>query len=180
MHAMSRSIVRVATAPQASPPAGESLRRLIPVVVLSIVGLSAMVGCGPAGFTFHPVSGKLTIGGKVPSKVQVSLYPVSGKGPIASGAVDAATGQFQLTSSGGANKPSGKGAVAGKYKVVLNTSTGAGGMTPEEAMAQYAQTGQGKAPAAPKAEFPKEFGSASTSPKEVEIKAGPNTLDLAL
>lgn len=177
---MSRSIARLATPFQAAPTAGESLRRLIPVAVLSIVVVSAMVGCGPAGFTFHPVSGKLTIGGKVPSNVQVSLYPVGGKGPIASGAVDAATGQFQLTSSGGANKPSGKGAVAGKYKVVLNSSGGAPGMTPDQAMKQYQQTGQGKAPAAPKAEFPKEFGSASTSPKEVEIKAGPNTLDLAL
>lgn len=154
-------------------------RRLGVSLCLGVFAL--LVGCAPSGFTFHPVSGKLTIGGKVPSNVQISLYPVSGNGPIASGTVDAATGQFQLTSSGGVNKPVGKGAVAGKYKVVLNSSSGgAGPMSPEDAMKQYQGIGQGKAPAAPKATFPKEFGSASTSPKEVEIKAGPNSLDLAL
>lgn len=146
-------------------------------VALAVLALGGMSGCGSSEFTFHPVSGKLSIGGKVPPNVQVSLYPVSGKGPIASGAVDA-NGQFTLTSSGGVGKPSGKGAVAGKYKVVLNTGGGAAGST-EEMMKQYSGGG-GKAPAAPTASFPKEYGSASTSPKEVEIKAGPNSLDLAL
>lgn len=138
-----------------------------------------MVGCGEGGPAIHPTTGKLTIGGQVPPGVQVSLFPVSGNGPIASGMVDAATGQFSLTTAGRVGKAAGKGAAAGKYKVVLSAASG-GAPSPEEIMKQYSNTGNGKAPAAPKASFPKEFGSASTSPKEVEIKPGPNTLDLAL
>ena len=178
---MSRLTPRTVLTVLRRPFADRVQRRRVIARCLALGAVVAFAGCGPAGFTFHPVSGKLTIDGKVPSNVQVSLYPVSGKGPIASGTVDASSGQFQLTSSGGVNKPSGKGAVAGKYKVVLNSSSGAaGGMSPEDAMKQYQGIGQGKSPAAPKASFPKEFGSASTSPKEVEVKAGPNTIDLAL
>ena len=154
-----------------------SFRR--PLLVAGLLVLVAAVGCAPAGPSFHPVSGKLTVGGKVPANVQISLYPVDGKGPIASGTVDSSSGQFTLTSSGGVGKAAGKGAVAGKYKVVLNSSSGGTG-SPEEMMKQYSGGGAGKAPSAPKASFPKEFGSASTSPKEVEIKSGPNSLDLAL
>lgn len=149
----------------------------LPVFVASLVAFAAVAGCGPAGPSFEPVTGKLTVGGQVPANVQVSLYPLNGKGPIASGSVDASSGQFTLTSSAGVGKPSAKGAVAGKYKVVLNTVGGPSG-TKEEMMKQY--SGGGKAPAAPKLSFPKEFGAASTSPKEVEIKSGPNSLDLAL
>lgn len=147
----------------------------------ALLGAIALVaaGCGSGGPAVHPASGKLTIGGQVPAGVQLSLFPVSGNGPIASGMVDAATGQFSLTTAGSVGKPAGKGAVAGKYKVVLSAA-GGGQPSQEEIMKQYANTGSGKAPAAPKASFPKEFGSASTSPKEVEIKPGPNTLDIAL
>lgn len=177
---MSHPLARLDRRPSAAAP-GVIPRGCRLGISLCLGVVAVLVGCGPSGFTFHPVSGKLTIDGKVPANVQISLYPVGGKGPIASGTVDAASGQFQLTSNGGVNKPVGKGAVAGKYKVVLNASSaGAGGMSPEDAMKQYQGIGQGKAPAAPKATFPKEFGSASTSPKEVEIKAGPNSLDLAL
>ena len=150
-----------------------------PVLVAGLLLLAAAVGCGEAGPSFHPVSGKLTIGGKVPANVQISLYPVGGKGPIASGTVDSSSGQFTLTSSAGVGKAPGKGAVAGKYKVVLNSASGGAG-SPEEMMKQYSGGGGGKAPSTPKPSFPNEFGSASTSPKEVEIKSGPNSLDLAL
>lgn len=155
-----------------------STRRGLSLALLGALSIAA-VGCGAGGPAIHPASGKLTIGGQVPAGVQVSLFPVSGNGPIASGMVDSATGQFSLTTAGSVGKPAGKGAAAGKYKVVLSAASG-GAPSPEEIMKQYANTGNGKAPAAPKATFPKEFGSASTSPKEVEIKPGPNTLDIAL
>ena len=161
--------------PSGDPSLVRSSRRSL-LICATIVAATA-IGCGAGGPSFHPVTGKLTIGGQVPANVQVSLYPVGGKGPIASGSVDAASGQFTLTSSGGVGKQSAKGAVAGKYKVVLNAAGGAAGSN-EDMMKQYG--GGGKAPAAPKASFPKEFGAASTSPKEVEIKSGPNNLDLAL
>ncbi len=147
-----------------------------------LLGAVALVvaGCGAGGPSFSPVGGKLTVDGKVPANVQVSFYPVDGKGPIASGNVDAGTGRYDLTSSGGVGKPAGKGAVAGKYKVVLNAGGGAGAASPEAMMAQYSGNNQGKAPAAPKAAFKKEYGSASTSPKEVEVKSGTNSIDLDL
>ena len=93
-----------------------------------LFGAVALVvaGCGAGGPSFNPVGGKLTVDGKVPANVQVSFYPVDGKGPIASGNVDAGTGRYDLTSSGGVGKPAGKGAVAGKDKVVLNAGGGAG------------------------------------------------------
>lgn len=140
-----------------------------------------VAGCGAGGPSFHPVGGKLTIDGKIPENVQVSFYPVDGKGPIASGTVDAATGRYDLTSSGGVGKPAGKGAVAGKYKVVLNASGGGGGAgSPEAMMAQYAGGNKGKSPAMPKASFKKEYSAASSSPKEVEVKSGSNAIDLEL
>ena len=157
-----------------------SRRSLGVTVSLVAAGVMFISGCGPAGPSFQPVGGKLTVEGKTPSGVQISFYPVSGKGPIASGTVDAATGRYDLTSSGGVGKAAGKGAVAGKYKVVLNAGGGAGGAagSAEAMKAQYG--GGGKAPTVPKASFPKEYGSASTSPKEVEVKSGANTIDLDL
>jgi hypothetical protein len=148
---------------------------------LLLAGVALVVaGCGAGGPAFNPVSGKLTIDGQIPASVQVSFYPVDGKGPIASGVVDAGTGRYELTSSGGVGKPAGKGAVIGKYKVVLNVG-GATATSTEAMMAQYSGgNNQGKAPALPKASFKKEFGSASTSPKEVEVKSGANVIDLAL
>jgi hypothetical protein len=152
-----------------------------PVHALLLGAVAFVVsGCGAGGPSFHPVGGKLTVDGKVPANVQISFYPVDGKGPIASGNVDAGTGRYDLTSSGGVGKPAGKGAVAGKYKVVLNAGGGAGAGSPEAMMAQYSGNNQGKAPAAPKASFKKEYGSASTSPKEVEVKSGTNSIDLDL
>jgi len=149
-----------------------------------LLGALALVvaGCGAGGPSFNPVGGKLTVDGKVPANVQISFYPVDGKGPIASGTVDAGTGRYDLTSSGGVGKPAGKGAVAGKYKVVLNAGGAAAGAGSTEAMmAQYSGgNNQGKAPALPKASFKKEYGSASTSPKEVEVKSGANAIDLDL
>lgn len=148
---------------------------------LGLVAAALVIaGCG-GGPSFNPVSGKLTIDGQIPANVQVSFYPVDGKGPIASGAVDATSGRYELTSSGGVGKPAGKGAVAGKYKVVLNTIAASSGASPEAMMAQYSgANNQGKAPAVPKASFKKEYGSATTSPKEVEVKSGANSIDLQL
>jgi len=166
------------SSPMTTLPLLRRSRRMLALITLSAAGAVVAVGCGPQGFSFHPVGGKLTIGGKPAAGVQVSFFPVSGTGPIASGNVDAATGRYDLTSSGGVGKPAGKGAVAGKYKVVLN-SVGGGAAADMEAMkAQYG--GGGKPPAAPKDSFPKEYGSSTTSPKEVEVKPGANTIDLDL
>ena len=156
-----------------------SMLKPVHALLLGSVAL-VVAGCGAGGPSFNAVGGKLTVDGKVPANVQVSFYPVDGKGPIASGNVDAGTGRYDLTSSGGVGKPAGKGAVAGKYKVVLNAGGATGAASPEAMMAQYSGNNQGKAPAQPKAAFKKEYGSASTSPKEVEVKSGANSIDLDL
>ena len=128
-------------------------------------------GCKPAGPDVHPVTGTLTIGGQPAQNVQISLYPADASAQMATGLVDAG-GRFALvTGNKGAN-----GAMAGKYKVVL---------TPYEASSMEADaarytSGKGKPPAPPKAEFPKEYLAPDTSPKEVEVKPGPNTIDHAL
>ena len=155
-----------------------SMLQPIRALLLGAVAL-VVAGCGAGGPSFNPVGGKLTVDGKVPANVQVSFYPVDPKGTIASGNVDAGTGRYELTSSGGVGKPAGKGAAAGKYKVVLNAVGGASAASTEAMMAQYGNS-QGKAPAQPKAAFKKEYGSASTSPKEVEVKSGANSIDLDL
>ena len=99
----------------------------VALVVMLVMVVMVTTGCSAGGQAFNPVSGKLTIDGQIPANVQVSFYPVDGKGPIASGNVDAGTGRYELTSSGGVGKAAGKGAVAGKYKVVLNVGGSAAG-----------------------------------------------------
>lgn len=66
--------------------------------------------------------------------------------------------------------------MTGKFKVVLAQMAGA---TTQDAAAQY-QSGGGKAPGVTKASFPEEFLSAETSTKEVEVKSGPNIINLDL
>jgi hypothetical protein len=80
-----------------------------------------------------------------------------------------ATGKFTIITNGD------KGANPGKYKVVLTTQSAAantgGAYSLEEAMkqsGQYAKTGGPPKPAA--LPFPVEWGSATTSPKDVEVK----------
>lgn len=138
----------------------------------TVVALAlASPGCKPAGPDVHPVTGKLTIDGQPAQNVQIALYPAGGSGQMATGRVDAGGGFSLVTGNKGA-----KGAMVGKYKVVLTPIEES---SMEADAARYA-SGKGKPPTPPKAEFPKEYLSAESSPKEVEVKPGPNTIDIAL
>lgn len=133
-----------------------------------------IVGCGPTGPALHPVTGKVTLKGAPASGLQVSFMPVDAKQMAASGKVDG--GSYTLYSNAGA------GAMAGKYKVVIaQAAAGSGGPpTPEQMAAQYAGNRQGGGPAQDKPSFPSEYSAADTTPLEVEVKAGPNTIDIPL
>ena len=133
------------------------------VVLLGVV-VVALVGCPSSGPNTSPVTGKVTIKGQPATGVRITFAPVEQANQTATGAV-AADGTYSLF-SGNEGKP---GAMAGKYKVVLM-----GGAAPAEAMYQ-----SGKAPPpVQEGPVPKEWASPLTTPKEVEVKAGPNTIDI--
>lgn len=143
-------------------------------VVASMAVAVLLVGCGPTGPALHPVTGKVTIGGSPASGIQVSFMPVDAKQMTASGKVEG--GSYTLFSNAG------KGAIAGKYKVVLSQAAAGGGgaPTPEQMAAQYSGNRQGGAAVKDKPSFPAEYSAADTTPLEVEVKAGPNTIDIPL
>jgi hypothetical protein len=146
------------------------MRLRFPTVAMVLVAAIA-AGCKPAGPDVHPVTGTLTIGGQPAQNVQIALYPADGSAQMATGRVDA-SGRFALVTG---NKGA-KGAMAGKYKVVLTPYE----ESSMEADAARYTSGKGKSPTPPKASFPKEYLAPDSSPKEVEVKPGPNTIDLAL
>jgi len=140
------------------------------VVALVCLGLA---GCGPAGPKTAPVKGTLTIDGKAADNIQITFAPVDSSLPTASGQVS--NGSFELF-TGAEGK---KGAVPGKYKVVLAQM---GGTSQEEMKAAYqAKTGRkSEAPAAPKATFPEKYKTPATSDKEVEVKPGSNEIKIEI
>jgi len=143
--------------------------RCASVAMFLVAAIAA--GCKPAGPDVHPVTGTLTVGGQPAQNVQVAFYPAAGSAQMATGRVDA-SGRFALVTG---NKGV-KGAMAGKYKVVLSQLEDD---SMEAAAARYASA-KGKPPGRAKPSFPKEYLAPDSSPKEVEVKPGPNTIDLAL
>lgn len=135
------------------------------------LALVVIAGCGPAGPAVQPVSGTLTIGGAPAKNVQIVFHPVDAGGLLASGQVDP-SGVYTLRSG----NTGAKGALVGKYKVVLSSFEDE---SMEAATARYT-SGAGKPSAPAKPAFPKEYLAAATSPKEVEVKPGPNTIDIAV
>jgi len=136
-----------------------------------------LAGCSgdvQQGGKLAPVKGKVTIKGAPAKGVQINLYPTGGsKSPMASGNCKD-DGTYVISNADGR-----EGAAPGKYKVVLVqiTGGGAGGNT--------AYTGGAAAPKNPNVRpgmpdptFPDEWLTADTSPKEVEIKSGDNTVNV--
>ena len=157
-------------------PAGTFVTKDLPkqagiLVFSGVLFLTGTIGCGPGGPSVYPVAGTVTIEGQPAQAVQVVLTPVAGNQQVAAGVTDA-SGRYQLTWGSTARS----GAEAGRYKVMLNQLSTE---TEEELMARYSGGGR-KAPETPKASIPKEYSSADTSPKEVEVTAGTNTIDIEL
>lgn len=139
---------------------------------LSCLLLLCALGCSGGGadkpLPLYPVTGSLIVGGKPLENVFVQLLPVDLTSKAKPGAATTdAEGKFVIRTNGD------KGANPGKYKVVLGTSGAAANpnkqVTLEEATkmsGQYAKTRGIPVETLP---YPKEWGTAATTPKEVEV-----------
>jgi len=139
-------------------------------VSLALLGTASLVflaGCsgGGTGPNTVPVKGTLTIDGQPAKDVTITLSPLDSKLPVATGQVS--NGAFELRTG----KEGKLGAVPGRYKVTLTA------MISTEAAAAAYKPGM-KGPPKIEASFPSKYASASTSDKEVEVKAGSNELKI--
>lgn len=160
--------------------------------------LLVTAGCGSSKPPAYPVQGKITGGTSSVAGVVVSFAPLDADLGVYSSGIVKDDGTYSLETTDG--RP---GAVAGKYKVVLALGPGkmqaameavgknpraAGGGGPRMPMMRpgMAAPPGGFSSAAksgpPKFErpFPDSYSSASTSPKEVEVKSGSNVIDIQL
>lgn len=153
---------------------------LLCLVAALSVGL---VGCGggASGPNTAAVKGTLSINGAPANDIQITFMPSDATGVAASGTVK--NGQFELFTTGGK-----RGAVPGKYKVVLVAAAAmpgspAGGSAPpsSDAMMSKYKSAKGKTPGSDeKPPFPEKYKSAATSDKEVEVKSGSNDIKIEI
>jgi hypothetical protein len=144
-----------------------SLNRLL-AAVMAFSSL-ATIGCGQSGNA--TVTGTVSIKGQpAPEGVGITFSPVPGSPAeqlLATGRIDT-QGKYTLF-SGNEGTP---GARPGKYKVFLS---------PKPSDGAYMESGKGSQP--PKIDLgpiPKEYTLPETSPKEVEVKGGENTIDIQI
>jgi len=132
------------------------------------------VGCGPSGLKTSPVTGKVTIDGQPAVNCRIDFQPIHEANQVASGQI-AEDGSYTLL-TGVSGTP---GAMVGKYKVVLVPMGGDMAMGDEEP--DY-MSGSADPTAGPESEepgmVPKEYMSAETTPKEVEVTSGANTINI--
>ena len=133
--------------------------------MLAVIGAA---GCGDAyeGPKLYPLSGKITVNGQPPGN-QFRVYLVaSSPGTPEPQLLVQEDGSYQaLTGNKGW-----EGAAAGKYKVVLEAQ-------------RSGEAAYGGGAAAPQATLPQElaaYGSAETSPQEIEVTAGSNSIDISI
>lgn len=138
----------------------ESMRDYL-VKMLAIAGMVALCGCGGGGDTpkLGNVIGKVTIDGKPSQHVIVTFTPVAG-GRSSSGLTDD-LGNFKLIYSS-----SGMGASVGRHVVTISANTE---YTDEELNNPKIDLTK------PKIDIPQDYLKMK---KEVEVKAGSNTIDL--
>lgn len=137
-----------------------------------------IMGCGPGGPATVPVSGTITKAGQPLPNVSITLIDNSKPDQTASGMSDSA-GKFELT-YGTIGK---KGAVAGKYKVVLSGGSAPPTVPTGEAVGTYGgggKPGVGGGSPMPVVDTPydKAWASPETSPLEIEVKSGMAPLDI--
>lgn len=140
-------------------------------LVFSLGMISMLIGCGEGGPAMNAVTGTVTIGGQPAADVLVTLQPTDSSMEAASGRTGA-DGSYTLT-TGVQGKP---GAMTGSYKVVLQPQSSS---SMDEAA--YAGGGdQSAPPAGPESNIPDEYRSAETTPKQVDVTSGANTIDIAI
>lgn len=130
-----------------------------------------IIGCGPGGPVkpkLYPVTGKLTIGGKPAADITVQFSAVGSSGTGYSGKTNA-SGDFTLSDP----QDQQAGAAAGKYKIVLQ-------LAPEAAMKAMMSGAQKGPGGVSTGAFPDEYKSPETSPKEVEVKAESQTINIEI
>jgi hypothetical protein len=150
------------------------MRRFFTLLLLPLS--FAASGCSDEGAAprLYPVTGKVVVGGKPLEGITVQLTPIDPEKARPGLGVTDAEGKFAILTNGD------KGAASGKYKVVLVASSGArpagGQASVEDAtkaagqmMERMAQAGGKPVTAEPTLPFPKEWGNAGTTPKEVEV-----------
>ena len=140
-------------------------------VACVVLVAAALVGCGPSGPDTVEVTGKVTIDGQPPTDCRIEFHPVDSANQVASGQI-AEDGSYTL-STGVTGTP---GAMVGTYKVVLIQNTGAD--------MSYMETGDDPTLAAPSTggdgAVPEEYTNAATTPKEVEVTPGANTINIEI
>ena len=131
---------------------------------LLLVGIAGCSG-EPAKDKVFAVTGKVTAAGGSVDGALISFSPVGG-GDGASATIGAG-GVYTLLALDGRS-----GCPAGKFKVVLRP----GAQATQDAMKNMS------GPGAPKVDskIPPAFAEAATSPKEVEVKAESNVIDIAI
>lgn len=148
-------------------------------ILFSCVFAVSLLGCG-SGLTkakLYPVTGKVTSGGKPLTGctlLLVAVKPTKGSDGSFIGVLDE-NGEYVIADSSGA-----KGIALGKYKVTFTRGVATDGKPDSHEMFQAVMKGSAKQGAKEAPPFPKEYSSADTSRKEVEITAETKELDIAI
>jgi hypothetical protein len=130
--------------------------RLRPAVVLAVCAALSAAGCSREP-PYHPVQGKLTVGGKPMTAGRVLFVPDAAKGnasPEEARARVDATGAYSLKTGDR------DGCRPGRYKVVVFA---------------FAEPGPGEGPRPPVWFAAQKYGDAKTTDLEVEVTADPKS-----
>lgn len=142
----------------------------ISAVVLSVL---LVAGCGAGGVSgTSPVRGKVTYNGQPVEGATISFYSEA-EGVRPAVAVSASDGTYELKTLDTT------GAMPGKYVVLVAKTDMPLELTKSVSMDEAAANA-GKPLPQPKDLLPAKYGDAAQTPFKVEVKAGENTIDLAL
>ena len=145
------------------------------LLMMTLAGCSS--SSGPAALPLYPVTGTFIVNGKPLKDTLVQLVPTApdSKSKPGIGKTDG-EGKFMIRTNGD------KGANPGKYKVVLGTgvddAASKGPVSIEEASKMSGQFAKTRGIPQQTLPFPKEWASAKTTPKEVEVVKGPITVNI--
>ena len=141
-----------------------SRRRICLSLGLLIALGTATTGCGRAGVTVYPVTGRVTYKGMAIQRGTVLFSPLDAKLPPARGVIEA-DGSYRLTTF-----RDGDGAVAGEHRVIVNAL---------EEVAPGLETGQ-PGYRTPTSLVPDKYSNLNTTPLQRTIAAQKNVVDLEL
>lgn len=149
------------------------LRRWLPAFVVMAMAVANSLGCG-GDPELHPVTGKVTLGGKSYNRLLVYMRPVEGK----VNQFNLGVGETDVTGKLALRSTAGSGLAAGKYRVSFSCVQAAGS-TSNEALDPNEKTDDDKN-ARPVEMVPApydDFENANTSPVIFEIKPGENVYE---